>query len=639
MMVFFKSRFRRLSVVVCRVSLPVLAICWAAGCQEEKKPTMPASEYAQPSSVPASAYVDEKQESVEAHLCLVDATEASGVNFRHFTGAYGKKYMPETIGSGVAMFDADGDRDLDLFFVNGDSWADAPADAPKPADTRPQLYLNDGSARFELADPVAWGLDFSLYGMGAAAGDYDADGDLDLYLTSVGDNKLLRNEGGRFADVTPEAGVAGGRWKDDQGREHPEWSASAVWLDYDNDGLLDLYVANYVQWAPETDVFTTLVDNKKSYATPTYYEGLSGRLYHNQGDGTFKDATEEAGVRNPDGKSMSVALADFNRDGWVDLVVTNDTQPNYLYLNQADGTFEEVGAIAGVAFDEGGRARAGMGVDVADTGNDGRLAVAIGNFSAEATSLYTMIDAETAPGEPPFFTDEAGSKKITGPTRPFLTFAAMFADFDADGWQDLVLGNGHIEPEIALKSSEITFEQTMLMLRNVRGEGFVNLGAAAGEIFQKPLVVRGLAVGDLNNDGDLDAAVAQNGADAKILLNESPGAGARSIRFDLRGSGKNARAIGAQIVLETAPADAKAQPLVQRRMVRGGSSFLSQSDLAPTFGVPAGHAIRSALISWPGGGQTTLKDLQPGASYVVRQEGETVERLAFRNNDAGMKAE
>lgn len=621
------------------VLLLVVAVIAATGCRREEEKKIDAATYAAP-KIDAASYTTARDAAVVSPIVLRDVTAGSGVAFTHTTGAFGAKWMPETVGSGVVVFDANGDGHLDLFFVDGTAWTGGAAD-PSGATTAPgrcALYLGRGDMTFVDATE-AWGAGVSLYGMGATAGDFDGDGDLDLYITAVGANVLLRNDGDRFTDVTAEAGVAGGTWRDAQGRENEEWSVSAGWLDFDGDGVLDLFVANYVHWSAETDVYTTLDGRRKSYATPAVYPGQSCRLYRGRGDGTFEDVTEAAGVFNPEGKSMSLAFEDFDDDGHVDILVTNDTQPNFLYLNMGDGTFVDVALAAGVAFDENGRARAGMGTDVADLSNRGRPTIAIGNFSRESISLYELQ------GEGPVFLDVAGSWKIARPSLMTLTFPLVAADFDGDGYLDLLAGNGHIEPEINSVASDITFEQPMQLYLNCDGMHFEDLGAGAGDVFARPLVVRGLATGDFDGDGAVDVVVAQNGGPALVLRNESPGAAARSVRFDLRdGTTANTRALGARVFLtsrEEAAADAGMEAMggglaaalggattTQRRMVRTGSSFLSQSDLMLSFGLPTGHRIVEVKVVWPDGEETVVGELiAPGAAYCIeRTEAGTTAR-------------
>jgi len=395
-------------------------------------------------------------------LRFTEVARESGIDFVHENGAFGEKWMPETVGSGAAFFDYDGDGSPDLLLVNGTWWEGHEGTGPRSTQ---RLYRNLGDGRFQDVTANA-GLDLSIYGMGVTVADYDADGDADIYLTAVGSNVLLRNDGGRFTDVTVAAGVTG------NAPDAPDaWSSGAAWLDYDRDGWLDLFVCNYVRWTSETDLFATIDGTSKSYATPQQYEGESCRLYRNGGAGRFADVTEAAGVSNAEGKSLGVAVADFDEDGWPDLIVANDTQRNFLYRNDADGSFTDIAVRAGVAFDEAGRARAGMGVAVADLTGEGRWSIAIGNFAHEPLALFTQIGDN-------LFQDRAGAARLTRSTLGPLTFGVLFADFDLDGHTDLMSANGHIEPGVNLVQADQTFEQApQLSWGTARGVSRMSAGS------------------------------------------------------------------------------------------------------------------------------------------------------------------
>ncbi len=580
------------------------ACCMLFACEREPPVT----------EVDTSAYIQLPSDSVRVSerpspppITFSDFTEEAGIDFRHETGASGQKWMPESMGSGCALFDYDGDGDLDLLLINGTPWSGAAGSVPTS-----RLYRNWGDGRFEDVTRSA-GLSFSLYGMGCAAGDYDGDGDLDLYLTAVGENRLLQNEGGRFEDATARAGVAGGRWRSEGGKESPEWSTGTAWVDVDGDGWIDLFVCNYVRWSPETDLFTTIDGVNKSYATPQPYEGSTCRLYRNRGDGSFEEVTKRAGVYNPKGKSLGVAVADFNGDGHPDLVVTNDTQPNFLYRNRGDGTFEEVGLASGIAYDEAGRARAGMGVDVGSLDNDGKLAIAIGNFSREPVSFYRQSWED-------FFIDEAGRRQIARSTLLPLTFGLLFFDYDLDGYLDLVLANGHLEPEINRVQKEITYAQQTQLFWNDGGGRFQDVTDQSGNAFALRVVGRGLAYGDVDGDGDLDLVLAANGGPAVLMRNEGPAGGA--VRVHLRGAAPNRQALGAVVT-------AVAGDLEQRAMVRTGSSYLSQSETTLTFGLGARTRVDRLSVRWPEGRVETSEGLEAGATYVVEEGKGIVERIPF----------
>ncbi len=548
----------------------------AAGCRDPEPVAHEVPDYAPP------AYVTGESRTASTHMRFVDITASAGIGFVHETGAFGQKWMPETMGSGGGFLDYDGDGLPDLLLVNGSQW---PGHEDGSRRAVSHLYRNLGNGRFRDVTAEA-GLDFSLYGMGVAVADYDADGDPDVYLTAVGDNILLRNEGGRFTDVSSEAGVDG---NSGLRGDSPAWSTSAAWLDADRDGYLDLFVCNYVRWTPETDLFTTLDGVTKSYATPEQYDGETCRLYRNVDGQSFADITAEAGVFNPDGKSLGVAVEDFNADGWPDIVVANDTYPNFLYLNDGDGTFTDVAERAGVAFDEFGRARAGMGIDVADVTSRGRLSIAIGNFSNEPLSLYTQIGDD-------LFQDLAGSARLTRATLRSLTFGLLFADLDLDGYLDLVAGNGHIEPGINAVQSDITFAQPLQLFWNNRRGQFIAVSGQVGAGFGEEMVARGIATADIDRDGDLDVLVTVNGGPPRLLRNDLPPSEANWLRIRLRGASPNLDAVGAVVSVF-------AGDLVQRRMVRTGSSYLSQSEINPLLiGLGDRTQADSILVRWPASG-------------------------------------
>jgi hypothetical protein len=543
-------------------------------------------------------FTRDRADSAGANLRFTDITLGAGIDFVHTTGAFGNKWMPETIGSGGGFFDYDGDGWPDLLLVNSTEWPGHASGAPLPTS---KLYRNRGDGTYEDITARA-GLDFSFYGMGAAFADYDADGDTDMYLTAVGDNRLLRNDNGRFVDVTAAARVSG---NDPAPGATPAWSSSAAWVDVDRDGWLDLFVANYVKWTPETDIYVTRDGKTKSYATPEGYRGESCRLYRNLGGNAFEDVTVEAGVFNDEGKSLGVAVADFNDDGWPDLAVSNDTQPNFLYLNDGDGTFTESGVAAGIAYDEVGRARAGMGIDVADAANDGRLSIAIGNFSKEPLSFYTQI------GDGQLFQDRAGATRLTRPSLLALTFGIHFADFDLDGRLDLVAANGHIEPEINAVQQDITFAQKPQLFWNA-GATFIDLGDAVGPAFDEPIVARGVASADIDRDGDLDLLLTVNGGAPRLLRNDTMTPGSIRLRFE--GRAPNRRALGAQVTVW-------AGGVAQRRMVRTGSSFLTQS-YANELVVGLGSSVQadSLHVRWPTTRNLTRVDAIPaGETRVLRE--------------------
>jgi len=574
--------------------LPLLLIL--AGCQGDDLPAeQPTFTREQPD------FTTDRTSSDSSAIRFTDITEAAGIDFVHETGAFGQKWMPETLGSGGGFLNYDNDDWPDLFLVNSTTWLGQAEASTRPT---PRLYRNRGDGTFEDVTVQA-GLAFSLYGMGTAFADFDADGDTDIYITAVGDNRLLRNDGGRFTDITAAARVTG-----NSGRpgDAPAWSMSAAWVDFDRDGWLDLFVANYVRWTPETDIYVTRDGKTKSYATPQGYQGETSRLYRNINGRSFEDVTEKAGLLNDEGKSLGVAVADFNDDGWPDLFVANDTQPNFLYINQGDGAFVNEAIQAGVGYDEIGRARAGMGLDVADIRNDGRLAVAIGNFSLEPVSLYTQI------GGGILFQDQAGAARLTGPSLPMLTFGLLFADLDLDGYLDLLAANGHIEPEINAVQENITFRQKPQVFHNNRGQ-FVDVSDQAGPAFAEPIVARGIATADIDRDGDLDVLLTVNGGAAKLLRNDVSAPKAHWVRLLLRGAAPNREALGALVTLWS-------NGMSQERMVRTGSSYLSQSEVNPIlFGLGDATQADSVLVRWPTSGKVSRVGALPAGETHVVTEG------------------
>ena len=523
-----------------------------------------------------------------------DTTASSGLRFQHVTGAYGAKLLPETMGSGGSFLDYDGDGHLDVFLVNASWWpGHEPPGVPRPVCA---LFRGRGDGTFEDVS-AATGAAVSLYGMGCFPADYDGDSDIDIYITALAGNVLLRNDGGRFTDVTERAGARGGVWRDRDGKEHPVWSTAAAWADVDLDGDLDLLVTNYVQWTPETEIFTTLDGVNKAFTTPDRYPGLPCRLLLNGGDGAFTDGTEAAGIARIEGKALGIAVWDFDGNRLPDFVVANDTQPNFFFLNRGGGRLEEAGLVAGIAYDDTGRARAGMGIDITDFANDGTPAVAIGNFSDEPMSFHRW-----EPGETAGFTSIASRAGLVGPTRPSLTFGVLFLDADLDGSIDLAIANGHIEPDIARAFPEQSYAQKPQLFTG-RGDGtFADRSADAGPGFQVPIVARGLAAGDVDGDGDLDLLLTTSGGPPVLLRNDPSGSGRPGgyLRLRLRGKPPNTGAIGAVVRLT-------AGGRTQTRVSRTGSSYLSQSEFTLTFGLGDARTVEKLVVRWPDGAERSVE--------------------------------
>lgn len=516
---------------------------------------------------------------------LTDITNAAGIQFQHTSGAYGGKLLPETLGSGCAFLDYDADGWQDILLVNGMDWP-----GHKRQRSTLRLYKNNRNGTFTDVTKSA-GLDLEMYGMGVAVGDYNNDGFPDIFITCVGQSRLFRNTGkGSFVDVTRPSGLFG----------RQGLSTSALWFDYDRDGWLDLFVCNYVRWSPEHDVFCSLDGTHKSYCTPEAYRGDTCWLFHNRGDGTFEDVTATSGVFDSSSKSLGVAILDYDQDGWLDLLVANDTQPNKLYRNLHNGKFKDVAVEAGLAFSTEGKARAGMGVDVGDFDNSGRPGIAITNFDNEMIGLYRA----TNPG---VYDDVATAAGIGAPSRNTLGFGCLFLDVDLDGFLDLAAANGHIDETVRNIRGNVGYAQPPQLFLNLGNGKFHDVAPDAGGGFDTPRVGRGLAYGDFDRDGDLDILMTTNNGPAVLFRNDQL-AGNRSIRFELQGTKSNRDAIGASVSIFIGEQ-------LQSRLVRGGSSYLSQSELPVTFGVGKREKIDRAVISWPSGRTEEYKDLQTGRAY------------------------
>ena len=528
-----------------------------------------------------------------------DITKAAGLRFIHNTGAFGKKYLPETIGSGCAFIDFDNDGWPDIFLVNGMDWP-----GHHRQRSTPKLYRNNHDGTFTDVTQKS-GLAVEIYGMGVAVGDYDNDGYDDLFVTALGQNRLFRNNGdGTFTDVTRQAGLWGPN----------EFSTSAAWVDYDRDGRLDLVVANYVLWSPETDIFCTLDGRTKSYCTPESYKGASARLWHNRGDGTFEDVTQKAGLYDPTSKGLGVAILDFNQDGWPDIVISNDTQPNKLYVNNGNGTFTEKGVLMGIAFNEDGVARAGMGVDAADYDRSGYPSILISNFSNQMLALYHNEGKA-------LFVDEAPRSEVGRASLLTLGFACFFFDYDLDGWLDIFVANGHIENEIQRVQSRVSYAEPPHLFRNVGRGKFQEVTRQVGAAFAAPRVARGAAYADIDNDGDLDLLITTNGGPAVLFRND--GVTHNSLRIRLVGTRSNRNGIGAVVRLT-------AGEETQWQMLRSGSSYLSQSELVLTFGLGQRTQADSIEIRWPSGHVDRLTKVAAGQLITVKEGAGLVTAKAFR---------
>jgi hypothetical protein len=564
-------------------SLPASALFAAAcsGCNAPEQATAPPPAHAA-AAVPGR---------------FVDVTAEAGISFRHVSGASGKKYLPETMGAGVAVIDYDGDGRPDLYFPNGTRWPGSPAAGRGESAPLPALYHNEGNGRFADRAKEA-GLAEAFYGMGATAGDIDNDGDQDLYVTALGPNRLYRNDGGRFTEVGAQAGVA------DTG-----FGSSAAFLDHDQDGDLDLFVCNYVEWTIANDLFCTLDGQTKSYCTPESYRGQTNRLFRNDGGGRFTDVSKEAGVLNPAGKSLGVTTLDFDGDGWVDLAVANDTQPNYLYRNNQNGTFTDMGREAGIAFSESGVARGAMGIDSADYDLSGRDSLVIGNFSNEMVGLYHNEGSG-------LFIDDAARAGVGLPSLLTLAFGCFFFDYDLDGHQDIFVANGHVEDDISRVQQDVTYAQKPHLFRN-KGDGSFEAAAAAGappdDPLQKPVVARGAASLDYDADGDLDIVMTLNNGPACLLRNDRGGDNAW-LRVKLEGTRSNRDGVGARLRVT-------AGGRTQAALIKTGTSYASQSEMIATFGLGAADRAEKLEVVWPGGATQVLENVPARGTVVVREGG------------------
>ena len=520
---------------------------------------------------------------------FVDITALTGITFDHHSGATGNKYLPETLGAGTVMLDVDGDSWQDLLFVNS---TDLPL--TDKSETTAALYRNNGNGTFTNITANS-GLNIPIYGIGGTAADYNNDGHTDIYLTAVGPNHLFRGQGdGTFVDVTTEAGVGDDRF-----------STSALWFDYDNDGAVDLFVGNYVDWNIDNDLFCSLDGERKSYCTPESYSGQRPTLYRNRGDGTFADVTATAGLDDPSLKALGVTMFDHDNDGWIDLFVANDTEPDRLYHNQRNGTFEDIGVIAGVAFSETGIARAGMGVDAADYDRSGRPSLMIGHFSNEMIALYHNEGNS-------LFIDEAPRSAIGRTSLLTLAFGCFFFDYNLDGLLDIFVTNGHVADDVERVQSRVTYAQPPHLFRN-RGNGeFEEVVPDPNSVLARPLVGRGAAYGDLDNDGDLDIVVTTNDGPAQIIRNDVPRTG-NVLRVQLIGTTSNRDGIGARVEIKL-----KDEP-TRWRLVKTGSSYASQSERPITFGLAKTVVVNSLRVTWPSGQTDVVANVVANQSITVRE--------------------
>ena len=530
---------------------------------------------------------------------FADVTQAAGVRFVHNNGAFGKKYLPETLGPGCAFIDYDNDGYPDILLVNGQDWPGHPTSGRSTI----KLFHNNRNGTFTDVTARS-GLGIGLYGLGVAVGDYDNDGYDDIFITAVGQSHLFHNyRNGTFCDVTKEAGLWGIN----------EFSTSAAWVDYDRDGLLDLVVGNYVDWSPQKDISCTLDGAHKSYCTPESYSGESARLWHNLGGGKFEDATRKAGLYDPSSKTLGVTALDANGDGWPDLLLANDTQPNKLFVNNKNGTFTEKGVQAGIAFSEDGIARAGMGVDAGDYDSSGRPSIIISNFSNQMMSLYHNEGSG-------LFVDEAPRSEIGQASLLTLGFACFFFDYDLDGRPDIFVANGHIEDDIEKIQQRIKYRQPPHLFHNLGQGKFEEVAAKMGPQFSAPRVARGAAYADIDNDGYLDLLVTTN-AGAVVLFRNVGGVN-HGLRIKLIGNKSNRDGIGAIVRLKNGSDS-------QYQMLHSGG-YLSQSELVMTFGLGAATKADTIQIDWPSGQVDHLSSINADQTISVEEGRGVVSTRPFK---------
>ena len=510
-----------------------------------------------------------------SEVAFTEVTKQAGIRFVHNNGAFGKKYLPETMGSGAAFLDYDNDGRLDIFLVNCSDWPER-----KTRKSFPALYRNTGKGTFRDVTRQA-GLEVEFYGMGVAVADYDNDGDVDLYLSGLGPDHLFQNQGnGRFIDLSKESGL-----------HNPDFGTSAAWFDYDKDGQLDLFVANYVKWSRETDIFCTLDGKNKSYCTPESYQGSTPRLYRNLGQGKFREVTRKAGLYDASNKGLGVLIFDYNQDTWLDIMLANDTQPNKLWENNGNGSFTEVGILAGVAFSEDGVARGAMGIDAGDYDNSGHPSVLIGNFSNEMIALYHNEGTG-------FFIDEAPTSTVGPASLLTLAFGCFFFDYNLDGFLDIYIGNGHVENEINRVQGKVTYAQSPHLFENRSGRSFTEVTRQMGAAFGGARVARGSAYGDFDNDGDLDILVTTCGGPASLFRNDG---GNRNnwVSLALSGTKSNRSGIGSVAKLT-------ADGFQRSGLLKSGGSYCSESQLRLTFGLGKAKRIERLEILWPSGKKQVL---------------------------------
>ena len=525
-----------------------------------------------------------------------DVTKSVGLeNFFHDNGSFGKMWFPEQMGSGGGFIDYNNDGWLDILLIGGGAWKDY-----TKRDIRTLwLYKNNANGTFSNVTAETGLGQINTYGLGVAAADYDNDGDQDIYLTTLDRNILLNNNEGYFVNVSKNAGLG----------NTLDWSSSAVFFDADNDGWLDLYVGNYAIWSPLSDLWCSLDSKTKVYCPPEMYTGLPSKFYHNNRDGTFSDYTKKAGFLPAPGKSLGAVLMDYNDDGWLDLAVANDGERDLLYKNNGDGVFDEIGTELGMAYGENGEARAGMGIDAGVVDSSGNTTIFIGNFSNEMVGVYSYSGKG-------WFNDRSAISKIGRPSFLSLTFGLMLFDVDMDSDLDLFIGNGHVYPERTKNQDGISYKQASQLFINNGNGLFAIANEKVSGVLNNEMVVRGVAVGDYDKDGDLDLLLTENNGPAHLWRNDTEEK--NYLRVNLMGIDSNKDGIGSKVLLYIGG-------YKMERLIRTGSSYLSQSEMTATFGLGEHQKIDSLFVCWPSGNKEIFYDIEINKEILIKENSGEIE--------------
>ena len=539
------------------------------------------------------------QKNAASKINFAEVTSEAGLgNFRHDNGSFGEMWFPEQMGSGVGFIDYNDDGWVDILLVGGGGWANHTKRKVKAL----WLYKNNKDGTFSDVTEETGLEHINTYGLGIVAADYDNDGYQDIFLTSLGKNILLRNHDGIFKDVSQPSGLG----------NRIEWSSSAIFFDADKDGWLDLYVGNYAIWSPAGDLWCSLNSKTKVYCPPEMYVGLPSRFYHNNGDGTFSDHTQIAGFLPAPGKSLGVVQLDYNNDGWPDLAVANDGERDLLYQNNGDGTFTEKGTVLGMSYGENGEARAGMGIDAGVVDSSGHPSIFVGNFSNEMIGVYRYSGKG-------WFNDRAALSRIGRPSYLSLTFGLFLFDADLDTDLDLFVGNGHVYPLRTKDQEGITYRQKSQLFTNDGTGVFTAANEMVAAVLENKMVVRGAAMGDYDRDGDLDIIMTENNGPVHLWRNDTKGN--NFLRVILEGESSNKNALGAKVVV--AIDDYKME-----RIIRTGSSYLSQSELVASFGLGYHTMVDSLSILWPSGITDTFTNIKNNREIFIKEGSNLAEDLS-----------